>query len=395
MRPRYASTTGLLCPSPPPDATRPVPGTPRARARWRRVLTALGVTVAVLVVGGSVSAFVAYQRLNGNIKHESIEDLLGDDRPEKVVEDEGLRALEPADHGLGQAFRGRRAVEDVSGERSDTTILLHLSADRERATAVSIPRDSVVDIPACLRADGRRVPARQAQMFNSAFTEGGPACTVKTVESLTDIRIDNYVVIDFHGFKDMVNALGGVKVCIPHAVQDEKSHLNLQAGLQVVHGQQALAFVRTRHGLGDGSDLSRIERQQAFLASMVSKVKDKGLLLRPTKLYNFLAAATNSLTTDLGGLRAMTGLARDVRGLETRNIDFVTVPNEPYTLDPNRVQWKPSGQGAVALAALRPAAARQGAEADQLGEQQPVRSAAGHPAGEHPGRGAQRLRRRR
>ncbi len=140
----------------------------------------------------------------------------------------------------------------------------------------------------------------------------------------------------------MVNALGGVQVCIPYAVTDSQSHLDLEKGIQNVRGRQALAYVRTRHGLGDGSDLSRIERQQAFLSSMVSKVKDKGLLLRPVKLYNFLAAATNSITTDVGGLRDMANLARDVRGLETSNIDFVTVPNEPYTLDPNRVQWKDS-----------------------------------------------------
>jgi LCP family protein required for cell wall assembly len=298
------------------------------------------VTLAVLAVTGSATAFVAYQRLNGNIDQAPIDELLGDDRPEKVVEDE---ASEPLNILLmGSDARQGQAAQNTPGERSDTTILLHLAADRESATAVSIPRDSVVDIPECLRADGRTVPARDAQMFNSAFSEGGAACTVKTVEKLTDIRIDNYVVIDFRGFKDMVNALGGVQVCIPYAVTDSKSHLDLEKGIQNVRGRQALAYVRTRHGLGDGSDLSRIDRQQAFLSSMVSKVKDKGLLLRPVKLYNFLAAATNSITTDVGGLRDMANLARDVRGLETSNIDFVTVPNEPYTLDPNRVQWKDS-----------------------------------------------------
>jgi LCP family protein required for cell wall assembly len=184
-------------------------------------------------------------------------------------------------------------------------------------------------------------------MFNAAFSEAGPACTVKTVEKLTDVRIDNYVVVDFRGFKDMVNALGGVEVCIPYAVNDPKSHLDLPAGVQKVRGQQALAYVRTRHALGNGSDLSRIDRQQAFLSSMVSRVKDKGLLLRPDKLYNFLAAATNSLTTDLGGLRDMAGLAQDTRGMATRDIEFVTVPNEPYTLDANRVQWKQPAANAL------------------------------------------------
>ena len=311
-----------------------------ARTRpLRRVLTALGVTLAVLLVSGTATAFVAYQRLNGNITRQAIDDLLDEDeRPEKIVEEEGKEPLNIL--LMGSDKRSGAAAANVEGERSDTTILLHVAADRESAVAVSIPRDSVVDVPQCRRTDGSVVPARPAEMFNSAFSEGGPACTVKTVEKLTDVRVDNYLVVDFTGFKDMVNALGGVQVCIPYAVNDPQSHLDLQAGVQKVRGQQALAYVRTRHGLGNGSDLSRIDRQQAFLSSMVSRVKDKGLLLRPDKLYNFLAAATNSLTTDLGGLRDMAGLARDARGIATRDIEFVTVPNEPYTLDNNRVQWK-------------------------------------------------------
>ena len=318
-----------------------------ARTRpLRRVLTALGVTLAVLLVSGTATAFVAYQRLNGNINHQAIDDLLDEnERPEKIVEEEGKEPLNIL--LMGSDKRSGDAADHIEGERSDTTILLHVAADRESAIAVSIPRDSVVDIPKCTRVDGTVVPARPAQMFNSAFSEAGPACTVKTVEKLTDVRIDNYVVVDFRGFKDMVNAVGGVEVCIPHAVNDPQSHLDLQAGVQKVRGQQALAYVRTRHGLGNGSDLSRIDRQQAFLSSMVSRIKDKGLLLRPDKLYNFLAAATNSLTTDLGSLRDMAGLAQDTRGIKTRDIEFVTVPNEPYTLDINRVQWKEPAAAAL------------------------------------------------
>jgi LCP family protein required for cell wall assembly len=320
---------------------------PRARhaARTRplrRVLTALAVVVGLVLVGGTATAFVAYQRLNGKINRQDIAALLDEkDRPKKIVEDGSGK--EPLNILLmGSDKRSGDAALQVEGERSDTTILLHLAADRESAVAVSIPRDSVVDIPQCTKPDGSVVPARPAEMFNSAFSEAGAACTVKTVEKLTDIRIDNYVVIDFRGFKDMVNALHGVDVCIPHAVNDPQSHLDLQAGKQKVYGQQALAYVRTRHGLGNGSDLSRIDRQQAFLSSMINKVKDKGLLLHPLRLYNFLAAATQSITTDFGGLRQMSGLAQDVRGLNTKDIEFVTVPNEPYTLDTNRVQWKDS-----------------------------------------------------
>jgi LCP family protein required for cell wall assembly len=313
------------------------------RRLWKRVLTAVAATLTVVLVAGSVSAFVAYRRLDGNITRVRVDNLLGDARPEKVaepIEDREARNILV----MGSDKRSGRHARNVEGQRSDTTILLHLSADRSNATLVSIPRDSVVDIPMCRREDGGTVPAQSDQMFNVSFAEGGPACTIKTVETLTRIRIDHYVVIDFNGFRDMVNALGGVKVCVPYDVQDPQSHLDLKAGTQTVRGQQALAYVRTRHGLGNGSDLSRIERQQAFLSSMISKVRSTGLLLRPDRLYNFLAAATNSVTTDpdLGSLKAMASLAQDVRDLGTKDVTFVTVPNEAYPEDPNRVQWKES-----------------------------------------------------
>lgn len=311
------------------------------RAAWRRVLTALGVTVGLVLVAGSVTAFVAYQRLSGNITQVDITGKLNEkERPKKVAEDPKAQNILV----MGSDKRKGKNALNVSGQRSDTTILVHLAADRKSAVAVSIPRDSMVPIPACERDDGSMTPAQPAAMFNSAFSEGGPACTIKAVEQLTKIRIDHYVVVDFTGFKDMVDALGGVRVCLPYAVNDPQSHLNLPAGTQTVRGRQALAYVRTRKGLGDGSDLSRIDRQQAFIGSMVSKIKDKGLLLRPDRLYNFLAAATSSLTTDpdLGNLKSMYSLARDVKGLPTKDVTFVTVPNEPWAQDPNRVQWKPS-----------------------------------------------------
>jgi len=311
-----------------------------ARTRpLKRVLTALGVILAVLVVTGATSAFVAYYRLNGNITEEDLGKLLPEnDRPKKLAES---AEKEPKNILLmGSDKRIGQAALNVEGERSDTSILLHLAADRQSAVMVSIPRDSVVDIPECLQEDGSTVPARDAEMFNAAFSEGGPACTIRTVESLTDIRIDHHVVIDFTGFKDMVNALGGVEVCLPQDVDDPRSHLQLEAGRHTVQGQQALAYVRTRYGLGNGGDLSRIDRQQAFLSSMVTKVRSSGLLLRPDRLYNFLAAATNSLRTDpgLGNLNALRRLAQEVRRLDTEDVTFLTVPNEPYPPDPNRVQ---------------------------------------------------------
>ena len=308
-----------------------------SRRPLRRILTALLVAFAVLLATGSVGAFVAYYKLNNNINSQDLSGLLGD-RPDVIAEDDDkpLNVLL-----MGSDRRDGDAALTVAGERSDTTILLHLAADRESSVVVSIPRDSIVDIPECMRPDGTTVPRQQSQMFNSAFSAGGAACTIRTVESLTDVRIDHHVVIDFRGFKNMVNALDGVEVCVPTAVNDPKSHLDLEAGRQKVMGQQALAYVRTRYGLGNGGDLSRIDRQQAFLGSMVTKVQSSGLLLRPDRLYNFLAAATSSLTTDpgLGSLKKLNQVARDVKGLDTGAVTLLTVPNEPYPADPNRVQF--------------------------------------------------------
>jgi LCP family protein required for cell wall assembly len=310
------------------------------RARWRRVLTGFLVVVLLILGAGSVTAFVAYQKLNGNINHIDVSNLIGPakERPQKVAEDPKAENILV----MGSDKRSGKNAANVAGARSDTTIVLHLAADRKSATLVSIPRDSMVPIPSCTKEDGTVVPAQTIAMFNSAFSEAGPACTIKTVEKLTKIRIDHYIVVDFSGFKNMIDALGGVKVCIPHAVNDPQSHLNLAAGTHTVKGEQALAYVRTRHGLGNGSDLERIDRQQAFISSMVKKVKSTGVLLRPDKLYNFLSAATSSLTTDFGSLKSMAGLAQDVKGLPTKEVTFLTIPNEPWTQDPNRVQWKKS-----------------------------------------------------
>jgi hypothetical protein len=162
---------------------------------------------------------------------------------------------------------------------------------------------------------------------------------IRTLEGNTDIPIDHFMVVDFLGFQAMVEALGSVEVCMPAAVDDKKSHLKLPAGRSLVSGEQALAFVRVR-ALGDGSDLGRIDRQQAFLSAMVQKATSSQLLLRPDRLFRFLLAATKSLDIDEGlSTNEMREMAQSSAGLKTSQIKFVTVPNEPWTEDPNRVQW--------------------------------------------------------
>ncbi|EFE69091.1 transcriptional regulator [Streptomyces viridosporus ATCC 14672] len=233
----------------------------------------------------------------------------------------------------------RRYGRDVGTERSDTVILLHLPAGRRSATAVSVPRDLMVDVPGCLHRDGSRTEPEFAA-FNTAFERGGSACAIRTVEKLTDIRVDHHVVVDFHGFTKMVDAVDGVEVCLREPVDDEAAGLRLPAGRVTLDGEQALGYVRARKSLGDGSDTERMERQQRFLGALVSKVRSNGVLLNPVKLYPLLDAATSSLTTDpeLANLRGLYELVRGLRNIPTERVQFLTVPREPYVRDANRDQ---------------------------------------------------------
>ena len=201
--------------------------------------------------------------------------------------------------GSGNSAYGSNNVEyGVAGARSDTNLVVHLSADRKSATVVSIPRDSMTKAPQDCKQKTWKPETGVTRQWNANFTQGGPACTIKTFEGLTGIFIDHFVVIDFRGFQQMVDALGGVTVCTPEPIDDKDSHLVLPAGKTKVNGKQALGYVRVRHSVGDGSDLGRINRQQAFLSSVVQEATKSSLLLRPDRLFRFLNAATQSMTAD-------------------------------------------------------------------------------------------------
>ncbi|MFG3287015.1 LCP family protein [Streptomyces sp. NPDC048111] len=325
-----------------PDAAKagpgggPDPGTPKSRRHWLR-WTALGASLVVLAAAGTGWWF--YRELDQNIQTDTTAahelDKYERERPASVVHDAQNLLLIGSDSRAGSNSSYGR--DDGGSQRSDTTILLHLAADRRTATAVSLPRDLMVDIPACGRPEGGTTKARFAQ-FNSAFEMGGAACTIRTVEKMTGVRIDHHMVVDFSGFKGMVDAVDGVEVCLKDPVEDRQAHLKLPAGRQVLHGEQALGFVRSRHGFGDGSDTQRMDRQQQFLGSLMKKVQSNGVLLNPTRLFPVLDAATKSLTTDAGlnSLRALYDLVSSMRDIPTQNIHFLTVPRQPYVYDRNR-----------------------------------------------------------
>ena len=177
-------------------------------------------------------------------------------------------------------------------------------------------------------------------MFNYAFQKGGSACTIRTVEKLTNIRVDHHMVVDFHGFKDMVDAVDGVEVCLTEPIDDKAAKLRLPAGRVTLDGEQALGYVRARKSLGDGSDTDRMDRQQRFLGALVNKVQSNDVLLNPVKLYPVLDAATSSLTTDpgLASLRGLYELVRGMRDIPTERVQFLTVPRESYVYNANRDQ---------------------------------------------------------
>ncbi|MFD5892291.1 LCP family protein [Streptomyces sp. NPDC060334] len=307
--------------------------------RRRRLLRRAGLGVAVLVLAGAAGGWWIYHKLDGNITEDTSAaaelERYERERPTHLANGSQNILLIGSDSrsGKGNAKYG----PDRGTQRSDTVILLHLPADRKSAAAVSIPRDLMTDVPSCLKGDGQRTREQLAQ-FNWAFEWGGAACTIRTVEKLTGIRIDHHMVVDFSGFKQMVDAVGGVEICLGGPVNDTEAKLRLPAGRNLLRGEQALGFVRARHSLGNGSDTDRMERQQQFLGSLVNKVQSNGVLLNPTRLYPVLNAATSSVTTDpgLASLRGLYELVRGVRTIPTEHITFLTVPRRPYPSNPNR-----------------------------------------------------------
>ncbi|WUB64160.1 LCP family protein [Streptomyces sp. NBC_00582] len=313
-------------------------GLRRRRRRW--VGYGVGV-LAVLVVGSGGVGWVLYTQLDGNITPDEAAAAelarYAKERPASLVKDAQNVLLIGSDSRAGDD--NGRYGKDSGTERSDTTILLHLSGGRHSATAVSLPRDLMVDVPACRRRDGSRHGPMFA-MFNYAFETGGSACTIRTVEKLTGVRIDHHVVVDFSGFEEMVDAVGGVRVCVGEPIVDKAAKLRLPAGEVTLDGEQALGYVRARKSLGDGSDTERMERQQRFLAALVTKVRSNDVLLNPVKLYPLLDAATSALTTDpdLASLRGLYELVRDLGDIPTERVQFLTVPRESYVYNANRDQ---------------------------------------------------------
>ncbi|MEV6118791.1 LCP family protein [Streptomyces sp. NPDC052109] len=306
-------------------ARRPV----KKKSRAKKVLAwTAGGTAFVLVAIGA-AGYLYLKHLEGNVTTTDI----GSAGKNGFSKDDAFNILIiGTDKRTGKGNEGYGDANSVG--HADTNILLHVSKDRTNATAMSIPRDLVVNIPDCptKQADGstKVIPGSDQVRFNESLGQEGrdPGCTMRTVKEVTGITPDHFVMVDFNAVKTLTTAVGGVDVCLAHAVNDKESHLKLPAGQSKVEGEQALAFVRTRHSWGNAGDLDRIKVQQQFLGSLMRKMTSGDTLSDPTKLLSLAEAATKALTVDkgIGSVTTLKDVALELKKVPPKNISFVTVP---------------------------------------------------------------------
>ncbi|MGW8374651.1 LCP family protein [Streptomyces sp. ODS28] len=306
-----------------------------------------GGALGLLLVAGCTGGYIFYDQLNGNISKVDVgmNNAATTDGPVNIL----VMGTDKRD-GKGNAGYG----DTGSVGHADTTILLHVSKDRSNATALSIPRDMLTDIPDCptKQKDGttKTIRGQQQARFNTSLgqSERDPGCTWRTVEKMVGIKINHFMLADFNAVKELSTAVGGVPVCAGKEINDPKSHLHLTPGKHTVKGEQALAFVRTRHSVGLGSDLSRIELQQQFLSSLMRKMQSGDTLSSPSKLMDLSSAATKALTVDtgIGTVGKLYDLANDLKQVKPKNITFATLPvldnpDDPATVIQDKAKAKP------------------------------------------------------
>ncbi|MGK5630701.1 LCP family glycopolymer transferase [Streptomyces sp. URMC 123] len=308
----------------PPPTSRRKPK-PRKSGKKKALYWTSGVLGFVLIAG-CTTAYLVYDHLNSNIN--------------KV--DVGIRNSATIKGPVNILVIGTDTREGQDGKygdagsvgHADTTLLFHVSEDRTNATALSIPRDMITNIPDCpvKQPDGstKVIPGQQNVRFNTSLGQEGrdPGCTWRTVEQLAGVKIHHFMMADFNAVKTLSSAIGGVDVCVAKDINDPKSHLKLSKGRHTVQGEDALAFVRTRYSTGFGSDLDRIKLQQQFLSSMIRKMKSGDTLTSPTKLYGLANSATKALTVDSGieSVKDLAALAKDLSRVDLKHITFATVP---------------------------------------------------------------------
>ncbi|MEU5402187.1 LCP family protein [Streptomyces sp. NPDC005963] len=313
---------------PPSPRPRPRPG-PRSRTRRPVIRPRWGLRVAttlsMLVLGA------------GGVGHGLMNGL--DTGINRVDPFRDMKNRPEAGHGMNLLLVGTDGRDRITAEEkekyrlggapcycTDTIMLVHISRDRERASVVSLPRDSYVEIPAHTDRNSGRPHRAHPVKLNAAYAEGGPALTVRTVEQMTAVKIDHYLEVDFTSFMKTVDAMGGVDICTTQPMKDTYTGLDLAAGSHRLDGGEALQYVRSRHVDG-ASDLGRMQRQQRFLAALIKKATGSGVLFNPVKFRQVTSAMLGSVRADKGfGTDEMLALSRAMRGFSASSSEFASVP---------------------------------------------------------------------
>jgi LCP family protein required for cell wall assembly len=304
-------------------------GNIHAAGRSRAILGILGKALVVVIVSTLTVATVSAIQITQELSRGQI-DVPGLDGGDRVIPplNGPLNILLVGSDTRSGA--GNSAFGNTGGNLADVIILLHVSEDRQNAVALSFPRDTMVPWPACPSTSGGPgyLPQSLGQI-NATIANGGPGCTLLTVELLTGLNIPYLAMVDFNGVIELSNAVGGVEVCVAQDIEDEYTNTYLKKGMHTLQGVQALQFLRTRHGVGDGSDLGRISNQQVYLTSLVRKLKSKDILNNPVALYSLAQAAAKNMTLSktLAEPTTLMGVANALKDIPMKKITFLQLPS--------------------------------------------------------------------
>jgi LCP family protein required for cell wall assembly len=306
------------------------------------VLGWIAAGLAVILVITSLAAYLKFRSVWDSITRVSVSGL-GPQPPELTRAMNILVIGSDSRAGPNQKFGSA-----ITGQRSDTIIVLHIAPGKHGVIVLSIPRDSVVPILSCPPEQGSAGQAAQpgqVEQINATFANGGPGCLFKTVEQTTQLHLNHFIELDFTGFEQVINDIGGVSICLPFAINDPQSNLSLAPGRHHVYGREALAYWRARY-IGEGSDLQRILRDQYLMVSILQGVEHSHLLTSPSRILPVVTDAARSMTTDTGlSLPTMIGMFDNLRGLPPGSVQFIELPTIAYPPNPNWVSWPASDTG--------------------------------------------------
>lgn len=304
----------------------------------------LAVAMAVLLVAGAaVTAYAVYD-LSSSFTADAIELKNQPAVPPDIGELQGgvnllLVGTDECEPEFAQYFGDRCSGPDAEGNLNDVNMLVHISDEPRRVTVVSFPRDLMVPIPSCIDADGNETSAMYKQQINSAFMYGGLPCVVETISELSGQEIPFAAKVSFGGVINITDAIGGVDVCIANGIKDPYTGIDWPAGMRTIKGLDALQFLRTRHGVGDGGDLGRISNQQQYMSRLATKLKSEEVLSNPATLYKLASTALRNVdpSTSLTNPLTLVQIAMAVKDVPFNEIVFVQYPTYPDPADSNRV----------------------------------------------------------